>query len=485
MDTKKVNESLTRKEQYYGSRELAQKVRSLDERYEQSESVRLQVIESVCLKIGPLPSGANFGAMTKEERLTFIKGNESLFLAKFDDLVDLLVRVADGNTQSQKREWAIGFLEQQINVLNPQSESTMTGGEWLRSKNWLREPQSVSAERRECGVSLIWDNDIIDRPDNWLLPNMFSMGELSLIAGQGGVGKTFFTCLLASLVTNGYQWQGASVPEGGVLFFAPEGRHDKFRNRLRLNSVNPERYAILEGKRVYCEKTDEYYVDPVTFADTAAIEKAFDEFETKAGISVKMLVADPIGSFMGDAKTCRDSDVRRVLKPLEQVAQRRDIALIFVAHTGKIQHQISQNRVLDSVGFVNMARAVWMVFKDPEDEHLRILAPSKGNDLIDPKAVSYRIVDGQVQVVDYGLDRHADDFVQQGQSGKTTKVEESGEWLQGLLADGSKPVKEIYELGEMAGYSKRTLNSAKKIMGIESTRESRDDVWKWKLQEQF
>ena len=344
-------------------------------------------------------------------------------------------------------------------------------------------PESLTQYR----VSLIWDGDITDKPDNWLLPNMFSMGEISIIAGQGGIGKTFFTCFLASLVTNGYKWNDINVPQGGVLFFAPEGRHDKFRTRLLANGVKRELYAILEGKKVYCEKTKECYIDPVFFSDTVAIEKALDEFEKATETPVKMLVADPIGSFMGDTKTCRDSEVRRALKPLEQVAQRRDIALIFVAHTGKAQHFSSQNRVLDSVGIVNMARAVWMVFKDPDDEYLRILAPSKGNDLIDPKAVSYRIAEGgQVQIVDVELDKHADDFIaQERQNGMATKVAEAADWLTEFLRDGAKPVNEIYELGAARGFSKSTLNRAKKELGIESTRESVNAPWYWKLPDSF
>ena len=132
MTTRNVN-ALTRKEQFYGSRELTQKVRKLDVRYDKSEDVRLPVIASVCLEIGTLPGGANFAAMTNDERLAFIKNNESLLLARFDDLMDLLINsVAEGKTLLQKQKWAIDFLEKQINILDPQQNTAITGSDSLR-----------------------------------------------------------------------------------------------------------------------------------------------------------------------------------------------------------------------------------------------------------------------------------------------------------------------------------------------------------------
>jgi len=111
---------LTRREQYYGSKKLTQEVRKLDERYEQSEDVRLSIIAAVCWEIGTLPCGANFTDMSTDERIAFIKGNESLYLANFDDLIDLLTAsIAEGDTESQKRKWAINGLKRTLGILAP------------------------------------------------------------------------------------------------------------------------------------------------------------------------------------------------------------------------------------------------------------------------------------------------------------------------------------------------------------------------------
>jgi len=119
MAKKNVNVELTRKEQYYGSRKLTQEVRKLEERFDKSEDVRVPVIASVCLEVESLPGGANFATMTADEQIAFIKNNDSLFCANFDDLIELLATVAEGKTLFQKKKWAIEFLERQINVLDP------------------------------------------------------------------------------------------------------------------------------------------------------------------------------------------------------------------------------------------------------------------------------------------------------------------------------------------------------------------------------
>ena len=328
--------------------------------------------------------------------------------------------------------------------------------------------------------------DIEDREIDWLLYNRIALGDISLLGGKGGIGKTFITTWLASLITNGYSFDGHKVPQGACLFMEGEGRASTFRKRLTANGAVLNLVGILEGKEIFDEETQEWVLDPIVFKDIDIIDRAITEFEERTECPIRVLCFDPIGNFTGDAKTGTDSEVRRFMTPLQRLAERRNIAIILVAHTRKAITSAAQDSILDSVAYVNAARAVWALYRDKNDKDLRYFAPAKTNDCIEPKTFSYRIVRpyGEVQIVDTDIDKHADDFNEEqlkGTGRPPTAISKAETFLQEFLADGEKFANEIYEAAEAEGIKKRTLDTIKKELDIESFKEHFSGQWKWKL----
>jgi hypothetical protein len=309
---------------------------------------------------------------------------------------------------------------------------------------------------------------------------------LTFITGAPGVGKTFWTCLLSSLITNGYDWEGHSIEKGCILFLEGESTKSVFVRRLENNGVDLKQCGILEGKEVYCKETQQWHLDPVIFQVIRFIEESIDTMEMKTGRRIGALVADPVGNFYGTADSYKDTEVRRLLMPMKQIAEKREIAFVLVGHHGKAQHAHSQNLALGSVGQGGVARSHCQIYTDKEDKELRYFAPSKVNDATEYKSVSYRIVKplGEVQIVSTGIDKQADDFMQeqrQSQSGRPPQELESAEkWLQDFLSTGKKLSTEVFEVAKEAeGFSKSTIDRAKKELGIKPKQIDRQ--WWWVL----
>ena len=328
--------------------------------------------------------------------------------------------------------------------------------------------------------------DIEPADPKWLLPNLIPKDGLVFITGAPGVGKTYWTCLLSSHVTNGYDWYGHPIEKSSVLFMEGESTKSVFVKRLANNGVDMKQCGILEGKEILCKDTGQWHLDPVIFQDISLIEKSIDEMESKTGRRVGMVVADPVGNFYGKADSYKDTEVRRLLMPMKQIAEKREIAFVLVGHHGKTQHAHSQNLALGSVGQGGIARSHCQIYIDKDDKELRYFAPSKVNDATEYKSVSYRIVKplGEVQIVSANIDKQADDFMReerQGQNGRPPQELESAVgWLQQFLLTGKKSSTEIFEVAkESEGISKNTLNRAKEKLGIKPYQS--DGKWWWEL----
>jgi hypothetical protein len=229
-------------------------------------------------------------------------------------------------------------------------------------------------------------------------------------------------------------------------------------------------------------------VNPVSLDQRLSIEQALDEAETLTGLPVKLLIADPVGNFLGDVNAYKDTEVRRVLMPLQEIAEKRGLAIILIAHHGKAEQSTSQHQTLGSVALVNTPRAVWQVYRDKQDKDLRYFAPSKTNDCIDPTTVSFRIAkpDGIVQIENTSVKKTADDFMiaerQHSPPGPLPEERKKCEKrLSELLAAGELPQSEVMDLLKAEDFSESTILRAKKALGIRARKKEFQGASFWHL----
>jgi putative DNA primase/helicase len=325
---------------------------------------------------------------------------------------------------------------------------------------------------------LILASDVKQQAMRWLWENKILRGALSLITGLGGVTKTYLTVYMASCITNGRDWADGSPCElGSVLFFyGEEGIADVYMERFEANRVDRSKVVFWDG--MVDEYNEPSEVD-VSLKMVGEIENAIKATAEKTGVPVQLVVVDPISNFWGGINENSNADVRSVLRRLQRLADKTNVAFVLIQHTGKSGKSHAQQRVLGSTAIVAACRTVWGVFVDPDDKDVRLFAPVKVNVGHQHTAVSYRITSGgRVEIIDGSIpDLTADDIEsaqhaarREARNRKPSKRDECALWLWDVLSDGERPAKQIYESGKAMGYSEPTIDRAKAELEIESKR---------------
>lgn len=340
---------------------------------------------------------------------------------------------------------------------------------------------------------LIDPSTLKPRKIDWLWENKLPAKRLSLLTGLKGQGKTFWTCYLASVITNGYPWaDGKHCERGSVLFFRGEDIiEEDYIPRLVANSADLTKIRFLDGFEVLHEGKEPEEV-AFSIGSTQKIEVAIAETQRETGFPVRLVIIDPVSNFWGEVKENSNAEVRSALNPLSRLAERSGAAFLLIQHTGKGDKEHAQQKVLGSTGLAAICRTLWGLYYDKATER-RYFAPIDTNCCIDPAAVEFTVErpHGEVRIVNASLEKTGDDIederraFRQQRGPQADKLAECCDWLRDFLQVGGKPANEVKEAGEQAGFSVRTVERAKKECGIISPKEAFSGRWVWALETPF
>lgn len=309
----------------------------------------------------------------------------------------------------------------------------------------------------------------------WLWPSRFPLGKLSLLVGDPAVGKSFLTCGIAAAVSRGAQWPDGSgnAPRGSVVMLnAEDGTADTIKPRLEAAGADCSKVFTLDAVRVADDK-GKFIEVGFTLADVAALELAI----VKAG-DCKLICIDPVSAYMGGTDSHVNSDVRGLLKPLGDLAQKHGVAVVLVSHLNKGQ-AAAMYRTTGSLAFIAAARAAWCCVADKDDPSKRMMLALKSNLAPDPGGIGYVIREGMVQWtgrVDADVNQA---LAAPARNGTDSAASEAADFLRDELGQGPKPATEILKSARQAGISERTLRDAKSALKIASVKQS--GGWAWKL----
>ena len=222
-------------------------------------------------------------------------------------------------------------------------------------------------------------SDLTPKQIGWMWRDRFPRAMLSLIAGHGGLGKTTVLLDMAARITRGSPWPDGdgAAKRGSVIYFSGEDSIEHtLLPRFLAAMGDPERIHFIPAvKREDGEGVRTFHLQQ----DLRELEK-----HVAAIGDVELVIFDPISSYFGNTDTWRSTNVRTVLEPVAEMADRCGVTVLGNTHFTKSGKGTANMRVLDSVAITAVVRAIYTVIEDPETKGRRLFLPSKYN-LVPPR----------------------------------------------------------------------------------------------------
>jgi hypothetical protein len=169
--------------------------------------------------------------------------------------------------------------------------------------------------------------DFRSRKMQWLWDGIVPIGAAVIFAGMGGVSKSTFSIALAGRVTKGTLAGVLAGQPADVLYVSHEdGIEDVVLPRAQVNGVDTSKFHIFG----VATKIVNGVSMPKFPEDLALLEEKIVE------LGVKLVIVDPILSAMASGRDPNSNvDVRELIDPLNQLAQRLQITVVCIAHINK------------------------------------------------------------------------------------------------------------------------------------------------------
>jgi len=263
------------------------------------------------------------------------------------------------------------------------------------------------------------------------------LGAAVIFAGQGGVSKSTFAIWLGGRVTKGLV-KGALVGNpADVLYVSHEdGIEDVVLPRAQANGVDTDRFHIFGiGSKM---------VNGVSMPKFPEDINLLEEKITEVG--AKMVIIDPVLSAMASGRDPNSNvDVRELIDPLNQLAQRLQITIVCIAHINKTVSN-ARTAVTGSAAWSDATRGTMLFAMDEPDPNVDyndvVFGSTKGNYSRNGVNYTYRV-------------RSIDHVHDSGEVGSVPKIEFLGISTRSVgevLASGTEDRREGFLKGAIKEY---------------------------------
>lgn len=273
---------------------------------------------------------------------------------------------------------------------------------------------------------------------------------------------------------------------GSVIILANEDdAAHTIRPRLDAAGADTTKVYIVEGVAREGQQVDLFQLD----TDIAALRMRAEEIG-----DVRLIIIDPPSAYLGPkVDAYKESDVRRVLAPLTQLAHDTGALVVLVVHLNKRSDGGAQQRFGGSTAWIAAPRAAFLVAEE-EATRRRYMLPVKNNLGNDRLGFEYRVAESLLNYRSGPIkapfiewlgttNRSAAELLNPPKPKDTSALDEAKEFLNGQLSGGTKPAADVKAAATDAGISEATLNRAKTNLRVKSTKA--DNGWNWALRSIF
>lgn len=319
-------------------------------------------------------------------------------------------------------------------------------------------------EEKRTELKMIKMSEVQSQEIEWLWYPFIPYGKLTIVQGDPGDGKTTLILNIAAKLSKGEGLEdGMEVPEPFNVIYqtAEDGLADTVKPRLEKAEADCENILVIDESDKSLSMADE------------RLEEALEK--TKA----KLLILDPIQAYLGGGMDMnRANEARDMTKKLGALAEKYKCAIVLIGHMNKASGNKAAYRGMGSIDFFAVARSVLLVGRIEGEPNLRAVVQIKNNlaEFGHPKAFALS-ESGFSWLGDYEITA---DEVLGGIAPKANKLEQAKQLLRELSeTNNAMQSNEIFDMAEELNISKRTLENAKKELGIKAKKIN--NSWYWEL----
>lgn len=217
----------------------------------------------------------------------------------------------------------------------------------------------------------------------WLIADLIPMFNVTLLSGEGAIGKSIALMQLAVAVVLRTPWFGLDTQIGSVLYIAAEEDEDEIRRRFEAIAThginNSSREALRNHLRVLCFAGSSALLAEPDRNDLIKPTPLFEQIKADAiALKPKLIIVDPVADVFGGKENDR-AQTRMFCTLMRGLAIDSEAAVILSSHPSNMGIQ-NDTGLSGSTAWHNSVRAR-MYFKAVQDapEGTRQLEIKKNN----------------------------------------------------------------------------------------------------------